>query len=62
METKTYYLDTMANGFPTLIKKIIRTIPCFYTCKPVEMDYAECTFQVRREDIPTLEKMIAPLV
>lgn len=62
METKTYYLDTMTNGFHTLIKEIIHTIPCFYTSKPVEMDYAECTFQVCREDIPALEKMIAPLV
>lgn len=62
MVTKTYYLDKTIKGFRSTIARIKETIPCFYTSKPVEMDYAECTFQVRAEDVKALERMIAPLV
>ena len=62
MTTKTYYLDTNAKGFAKIIQTIKKTIPCFYQSRPVEMDYAECSFTVRVEDVPFVEAMIAPIV
>jgi hypothetical protein len=62
MITKTYYLDRNAKGYKSTIEHIKETIPCFTTAKPVEMDFVEWTFEVRNEDIKTLEKLIAPIV
>jgi len=62
MIKKVYYLDRTAKGFRKIMNDIKMRIPCFYSSKPVEMDYLECTFEVRREDVDTLERMIAPLV
>lgn len=62
MITKTYYLDRTVKGFRQKIEHIKKAIPCFYSAKPVEMDFLECSFQVHREDVSTFEKMIAPLV
>ena len=62
MIKKTYYLDKNVKNFRAQISNIKTRIPCFYSSKPVEMDYLECTFEVRKEDVSTLERMIAPLV
>jgi hypothetical protein len=44
------------------MKEIRETIPCFYSSKPVEMDFLEVTIQMRIEDVAFVEMMIAPLV
>ena len=62
MITKTYYLDRTVKGFRQRIEHIKKVIPCFYSSKPMEMDFLECSFQVRREDVSALERLIAPLV
>jgi len=62
MTTKTYYLDRNAKGYKQAIAYIKKSIRCFAKAKPVEMDFVEWTFEVRKEDIPTLEKLIAPIV
>ena len=62
MITKTYYLDRNAKGYKATIAHIKKAIPCFTSAKPVEMDFVEWTFEVRNEDIKTLEKLIAPIV
>ena len=61
MITKTYYLNRNAKGYKSTIDHIKSTIPCFTSAKPVEMDYVEWTFEVRTEDVTTLERMLAPL-
>ena len=62
MITKTYYLDRNAKGYKAIIEHIKNAIPCFTSAKPVEMDFVEWTFEVRNEDIKTLEKLIAPII
>ena len=62
MITKTYYLDTTVTNFNKRIKEIKKSIPCIFSYKPVEMDFAECTFKIKKGDVATLEKMIAHLV
>ena len=62
MIKKTYYLDSTAKGYRQAIAYIKKTIPCFTSAKPVELDFVEWTFEVRAEDVVTLERMIAPLV
>ena len=62
MITKTYYLDRNAKGYKAVIAYIKKLIPCFCSAKPVEMDFVEWTFEVRKEDVSTLEKLIAPIV
>lgn len=62
MITKIYYLDRNAKGYKQAIACIKKTIPCFTSAKPVEMDFVEWTFEVRAEDVTALEKMLAPLV
>ena len=62
MTTKTYYLDRNAKGYKQAIAYIKKSIRCFAKAKPIEMDFVEWTFEVRNEDIKTLEKLIAPIV
>jgi hypothetical protein len=62
MITKTYYLDSTAKGYHQAIAYIKKAIPCFTSAKPVELDFIEWTFEVRKEDVASLERMIAPIV
>jgi hypothetical protein len=61
MITKVYYIDGTRENKQKM-KEIRETIPCFYSSKPVEMDFLEVTIQMRIEDVAFVEMMIAPLV
>lgn len=62
METKIYYVDGSIKANREALSKVTDIIPCFFQSTLVEMDYIECIFEVRQEDVATLEKYIAPLV
>lgn len=62
MITKTYYIDGSISINRKKLRKVKDIIPCIFSCKPVEMDYLECTFTVNNKDIKALEKYLAPLV
>ena len=62
MITKVYYLDKTTKGYKQRLEHIKKAIPCFTSAKPCEFDFVEWTFEVRKEDVPALEKMLAPLV
>lgn len=62
MVEKVYYVDGAKKENRKKLLTICEKIPCFFYSKIIEMDYIQCTFKVRKEDLVSLEKLMAPLV
>ena len=61
MLIKSYYIECSAR-----LKEVLRTIenlfPCWIHEEPVEMNYLEVSINARIEDLPSIEKYLAPLM
>ena len=61
MEKKVYYITNSAE-LNEALRGIKRIVPCFINREYIEMDLSEVEIIARTEDIPFIEKMLAPLV
>lgn len=61
MKKSVYYIEnsTTLQGVLATLEDII---PCFITREPIEMGWLEVSITARQEDLPTVEKYLAPLV
>lgn len=62
MEILGLYLDNTNNQAVEAIDAISTIIPMFVCWEPIEMNYIEAVFKVRKEDARSLENALAGLV
>ena len=62
MKTISVILEWAELGALMVVKEIEKKFPCWTFIKDIDEDYFELTIDAREEDIPVIEKMLAPFV
>lgn len=61
MEIKVLYIESSLT-LAECIEQAEELFPCFIESEPVEMNYVEISINARAEDMPSIERIFAPLV
>lgn len=61
MITKTYYIEN-TNALEDALENITNNFPCFVNREFIEMNYSEIEIKARKEDVVSIERILAPLV